>query len=856
MTDTAMPTPENRADFMDIAIPSHEGHSMWDEPLTAIVTAHTGIHGSQWDRTELSTGYMETMVLKHHHTLRWAWQRMQADDVLEMAILVEGDKPLQFTQPVNMPLPSGKGGSDTFSDDYDVSGDEGDPLGLACIESVSVMSGHVDDPTEALTSLWQDMPNGTVVAEGAEGGREYVCMRVEATTGHLTAWMPMAAATAEMMAAFRAKVGTEKLAAHAFDAQGLGCMHRAPRRHRPDLAEITPAVPIVPGLPAPRRLGEYAVHRVLAHARDADGDWSMHVQFSVGAPEWVPRDNICDCEALDAYEEQHPYPYEVPVSGDTATAAAAATAPAAPQSAAVATATAAAAAAAVQEQMDGLLAQMAMLSASLSNHKDAVSARIGSCTLEADRAMEIAQAAADTASAAQHAATAPHLDVARLAARVAALEAQAAQPCTRCAALEARVQQLEQAMQQWPAAEPAPAAPARQPCRTKPAMPMTAAQQMMYEHQQRKAEAHAAREKVRRDTNAANNTVLGGLLEISGAKPNLMDGCTGHELYHVLDRFGIPYVDNRHRPRLATIANVHGLTHTLDATSQSPLLMPLHEHFIRGGYVTFGSSTQGKEHRALEQRDRHERAQEPGVLRVVGANKPQYKLPRETDGWKAPSTFSSFDQYMAASHEHVAWVRRVDVTGAEKLAAFYHAMQDEWTTTTTFRGNLRLLTTTCPRLRQHLLHSGAQDWSFSGSTDQQLAMHLAACKNQAELEADRGRGQPPLGAGRGGAGSGGNDQGGGGDAGGGRGPQDAADPSVPLPTTCAAAVARRWGSHNAPAGKHVCVGHTFGTCTNPTEGDGCKAPNGQHRIHVCCFCGKNHPVGKDAQCPAPKRPPQ
>ena len=155
----------------------------------------------------------------------------------------------------------------------------------------------------------------------------------------------------------------------------------------------------------------------------------------------------------------------------------------------------------------------------------------------------------------------------------------------------------------------------------------------------------------------------------------------------------------------------------------------------------------------------------------------------------------------------------------------------------------------CPRLRQHLLHSAAVDWALPRSDPQLMAL-LTTCKDQAEIEADRVRAQPPAGGGGGGTPSSPAD------AGRNRRSKDAADPNVPLPTTIAGALEQGWQSHHAPAGQQICLKHNFGVCNHKAEGKGCVDANGQKRLHMCCFCGSTtHAVGKDARCPAPKRPP-
>ena len=316
-----------------------------------------------------------------------------------------------------------------------------------------------------------------------------------------------------------------------------------------------------------------------------------------------------------------------------------------------------------------------------------------------------------------------------------------------------------------------------------------------------------------------------------------------------MDAFDIPHTDSAPRPRLATIAAVHGLTHTLDETSASSLVLPLQTHFVRAGYVTIGSATQQKEITALTQHAQFEQSRDPSVLRVAGATRPKRKLPTDTTGHTAPTVFASFEAYMAAANEHIYWVRRASETDANKLGAYYHAVQHEWHTTATFKKNLKLLTMFCPRLRQHLLHSAATDWGLPRS-DPQLVALLTTCKDQAEIEADRVRAQPPA------TGGGGGKPSGGADAGRNRRFADAANPAVPLPTTIHGAMEQGWHSHNAPPGQQLCLKHTFGQCTNKAEGNGCVDANGTKRVHACCFCGSaTHKVGKDVRCPAPKRPP-
>ena len=204
---------------------------------------------------------------------------------------------------------------------------------------------------------------------------------------------------------------------------------------------------------------------------------------------------------------------------------------------------------------------------------------------------------------------------------------------------------------------------------------------------------------------------------------------------------------------------------------------------------------------------------------------------------------------MAAAYEHIMWLRRANEDDADKLATYYHAIQHEWHTTPTFKNNLKLLATFCPRLRQHLAHSGATNWALPRD-DAQLQAILACCKDQAEIEADRVRAKPPPatpqqeGAEAGGSTKGRNKR-----------LKDAADASVPLPTKCYDAIAAGWGTHNAPKGKQLCVNYTYGTCKNTPSGEGCTGANGQVRLHKCCFCGTNdHPVGEGHTCPSPKRP--
>ena len=428
----------------------------------------------------------------------------------------------------------------------------------------------------------------------------------------------------------------------------------------------------------------------------------------------------------------------------------------------------------------------------------------------------------------------------------AQLKDSASATCTGCAVLEARVRLLETDRR-----SALPTAHTVTPQAHPPQSSTTAsvAQRMLAQHKLREDKAKAAREQIRLDTNEQAGTTLTSLgLTYTPPRPNLLDACEGNEMYTVLQAFGIDLVDNTPRPRLATIAALFGYTPTLDAAYTAPMTLPLQKHFVEGGYVTFGSATQRKERAALTQREVQEQTHVTGVLQVAGSNRPKRKLPQGTDGFSPPDTFASFEKYMAAAHDHVSWMRRADAGKAAQLMSYYEAVRNEWHTTTTFKGNLKILTEFCPRIREHLEHVGATEWVLSRE-DPHMAKLLTACKDQAEIEAGRVRGKPPPvhpdreGAGR-------HPQGGNG------GHKSAADPAVPLPTTPHQAITQGWAVHNAPPGKRICVTNTFGTCSNPASGDGCTSADGQQRLHICCFCGESHPVGKDIKCPAPKRPSQ
>ena len=441
------------------------------------------------------------------------------------------------------------------------------------------------------------------------------------------------------------------------------------------------------------------------------------------------------------------------------------------------------------------------------------------------------------AQLAQAAATAARQEAASLRERVVALEAL----CAKLAASDKR-------------AAPAPAHP---PPTTDTGT--TAAQRMLQAAAQREAAAAAARDDVRRRTNANAGvpSSLGDMLTISPPKPNLMDGilATQSEVYYVLEALNVDKVDAQPRPLLSTLLMLAGFTNTLEATTLSPMILELDDHFVALAYVTFGSATQKKEYAALQQREAHERSRDTMVLRVAGADKPKRKLPTSTDG-HAAATVATFDEFLMAAHEYTHYMRGFSVANAEKLTVYYDGLRRLWLTKPIFKNNLKLLKTFDPRIRLHLVHQGDDaDWSLR-TPDGDLEALLQHCKDQAEIEADREARRvrdrlPTEPSGRGGA----TRPGAGKDAGRAARHANAADPAVPLPTTVADAVADGWGSHNAPQGQQICVRHTFGVCNNTPKGNGCVSQDGQQRLHVCCFCGKSdHPVGANQTCPRPKRP--
>jgi len=686
---------------------------------------------------------------------------------------------------------------------------------------------------------------------------------------------------------------------HAFDARALCCMHTAPHVHRPDLAELTPSTPIIPGLAAPAPLGRYVVDEILGHERSGNG-WLMDVQHCVGPPVRVRRSTLGNCDALIKYDLCNTYPYDQrqrPPQGPVAhppSPAAPADAMAEPpmqgqpspppvpaghqarKSRAPTPAThPSAEEAPLHTAIDTLHMQMETCVEAINALEHSMDSRVKNAMVEVAAAVQTAQEAMGTHQRLlqQMSAMRQQVDgiasqpccgcsklaadnralagqVTSLQADLASAQAQltddAGATCEGCAHLETRIQLLEASRQ---GALPTTHRVNPQVAPQTPSAVASVARQMMAQHKLREDKAKAAREQIRLDTNAQAGATLAPLgLAYTPPRPNLLDACEGNEMYTVLQAFGIDLVDNTPRPRLATIATLFGYTHTLDAAYTAPMTLPLQKHFVEGGYVTFGSATQRKERAALTQREVQEHAHVTGVLQVAGSNRPKRKLPQTTDGFNPPETFASFEKYMAAAHEHVSWMRRADADKAAQLMSYYEAVRKEWHTTTTFKGNLKILTEFCPRIREHLEHVGATDWILSRD-DPHMAKLLTACKDQAEIEADRVRGTPPpVHPDREGAGrtlQGGND-----------GRKHAADPAVPLPTNAGDAIAQGWGAHNAPPGTQICVKNTFGTCTNPASGEGCISPDGQHRLHVCCFCGQTHPVGKDIKCPAPKRPSQ
>ena len=194
---------------------------------------------------------------------------------------------------------------------------------------------------------------------------------------------------------------------------------------------------------------------------------------------------------------------------------------------------------------------------------------------------------------------------------------------------------------------------------------------------------------------------------------------------------------------------------------------------------------------------------------------------------------------------------------SERILEYIQSMADLWATTNIFKNQFSVFVQFDEKIREMLMHWRRTSWVVD-KHDSDLEHVLDGARAQASAIVERGRASPVQRPGTGQAGGMAGKPSAGGKVGGnGSGYVAPAPKALEVPKSIKDCLGRNYEAikNKAKGGRGYCLQYLLGKCTNPQndEGDGCKAPGGANRLHMCVRCEGNHPITAPGVCPQPRR---
>jgi hypothetical protein len=383
-----------------------------------------------------------------------------------------------------------------------------------------------------------------------------------------------------------------------------------------------------------------------------------------------------------------------------------------------------------------------------------------------------------------------------------------------------------------------------------------AAGAFMDESLQARLETRTARDEVRN----ASNEALSLLLTTSKrkAQANLFANFTTGQQEHLylLQKLGVPMADLKPRLHISMVAALRGWNRQLQYVGVALGLTEPAYKFARTNHSVYGSATRDAEYKSVT---KHVVGHEFESQTLMGLEVPgtvKRTLPENpAGGWNKIGSIGEWDGAML--HMYMAVKECCGREWSERILEYIQSMADLWATTNIFKNQFSVFVQFDEKIREMLMHWRRTSWVVD-KHDSDLEHVLDGARAQASAIVERGRASPVQRPGTGQAGGMAGKPSAGGKAGShGSGYVAPTPKALEVPKSIKDCLAKNYEAikNKSKGGRGYCLQYLLGKCANPPndEGDGCKAPGGANRLHMCVRCEGNHPITAPGVCPQPRR---